>query len=72
MNTNRLATSALSRAARPTRAAPARRLWMRATGITLALALVAAPRPDLAAPEGGGFEVSFYDLAITPIPRTPR
>ena len=40
---------------------------MRATGIALALALAAAPRPDLAAPEGGGAIVKtlYYTLLST-------
>ena len=62
MNANRLATSALSRGARP-----ARRQWLVAAGVTLALALFAAPRPGLAAPAGGGaIEQGLYDpLLVT-------
>jgi phospholipid transport system substrate-binding protein len=54
MNPKRLATAARSRAAHPPRPAPARRLSTHAAGIALAMALAAAPRPGLAAPEGGG------------------
>ena len=60
MNANRLATSALSRGARP-----ARRQWLVAAGVTLALALFAAPRPGLAAPAGGGAIVQgLYDTLL--------
>ena len=62
MNANRLAISALSRAARPPR-----RLWLGAGGMALALALLGAPRPSVAAPEAGGAVVQnlYYTLLST-------
>ena len=60
MNANRLATSALSRGARP-----ARRPWLGAAGVAVALALFAAPRPGFAAPAGGGAIVQgLYDTLL--------
>jgi phospholipid transport system substrate-binding protein len=62
MNANRSAITALPRAARP-----ARRLWLGAGGMALALVLLAAPRPSVAVPEGGGAIVQslYYTLLST-------
>ncbi len=64
MNANRLALSVLPKAARP---ALARRRWRSAASVALALALLAAPRPGLAAPVGGGAIVQslYYTLLGT-------
>src|SRR5689334_330639 len=65
MNANSLAASAQLKAARSPRSGPAYRLGLGAAGF--ALALFAAPRPGLAAPEGGGAIVQtlYYTLLAT-------
>jgi phospholipid transport system substrate-binding protein len=65
MRANRSAKSALSMPARSARPVAGRLHWLGAAG--LALALVAAPRPGVTAPEGGGAIVQnlYYTLLGT-------